>query len=224
MNNGRDGFAGGASSRPALPAGRDNTAPHADSSYPVTDQWHRWWTYAQDMAYTLLHAPNTPAHMLDVYGPVLNPDENALIAAPAECSRLVGGSGHYQPFPLIAVGRPGMMLATAAASIAVNAYRKAAVEADAHLRWQAAESCQVIVTDQRLLCHTPANGWASFYYGAISEFQPDLSAWMLTLAFDGRCAPLRIAGPPVPALALWVGVAVEGRRWSSDPRLLPLLR
>ena len=101
MVNGRDGFTRGASPRSALPAGRFQEAPQSDSVHRITDPWHRWLISVREMAYALLYAPDTPAPRIDVYGPVLAPDETALMTA---CMRPPMNSSQRFKMPLYSAG------------------------------------------------------------------------------------------------------------------------
>ena len=138
-------------------------------------------------------------------------------------SRFYGGDGTYQDSDLFVIGHPAVMIGSLALNAALKARRKAKARDAATPRWRSDPACQIIATNERLLCHIAARGWLSFYYDAVSEFHPDLHAWTLTLGFDDQCSPLRISGPPVPALSLWAAIGIEDHRWHNDPRLRPLL-
>ncbi|WP_131829149.1 hypothetical protein [Mycobacterium numidiamassiliense] len=146
-----------------------------------------------------------------------------MLSTQATYSRFYGGDGSYQHSNLFVIGRPTVMIAAMAGNAILNSRRKAHALKAATPCWRSQQPCQIIATNRRLLCHIAVHGWISFYYDAIAEFCPDLYAWTLTLGFDDRCAPLRLSGPPMPALSLWVAIGVEGARWHTDPRLRPLL-
>lgn len=187
------------------------------------DPWRWWWNYACWVARTAAGNPAAPLPTVDVYGPVLASDEVALVAAHAAYSRFYGGDGTYEHSGLFVFGRPAVMFGALATTAALNARRKAKARADATPSWRNEQSCRVVATNHRLLCHIGGQDWLSFYYGAVSNFQPDLLRWSLTMSFDDECVPLRIAGPPAPILSVWAGIGIEGPRWCSDPRLQPLV-
>jgi hypothetical protein len=62
----------------------------------------------------------------------------------------------------------------------------------------------------------------SLWFGACTEFYPDLQQWTLTLGFD-TTSPVRLHGPAAPALSLWSAYGVLGDAWVDDPRLAALL-
>ena len=219
--------------RPAgsVPAVRDPRSPvnasrpgqeRAASAAPVpVDEWTWWWRYARATAAQLARGVGPAA--IDVYGPVLEVGEEAVLSADLSCSRLYGGDGRYRKADLLVVGRPAVMAAGFALNAAVNYRRKVAARRDAELRWRDQQWVQVIATTDRLLCNTDA-GWWSGWLGSVTEFYPDVQSWSLTLGFDRGVAPLRLSGPAAPAICVWVGACVLGDRWTSDPRLIALLR
>jgi hypothetical protein len=208
-------------------------ADHMTAAYPfvppgspaavVSDPWQKWWTYARIAARVAYYNPSAPPRCIEVYGPVLDPGEIAILNARATYSRFYGDNGSYDHSDMFVVGHPTLMIGMLAGNAILNARRKAKARDAATPRWRSQQPAQVIVTNLRLLCHLTASGWLSFYYDAASEFYPDLQAWTLTVGFGDQCAPLRITGPPVPALSLWAAIGIEGQRWHTDPRLSPLL-
>jgi hypothetical protein len=198
-------------------------APPSGPARAAANPWQEWWTYARVAAQSAYYNHSFAPSRIEIYGPVLDPDEAALLNTHATYSRFHGEDGSYQHFDLFAVGRPSVMIGVMAGNAILNARRKAKARDAATPRWRSQQPCQIIVTNHRLLCHIAARGWLSFYYDAVTEFHPDLNAWTLTLGFDDQCAPLRISGPPVPALSLWAAIGIEGPRWHNDPRLSPLL-
>ena len=193
---------------------------HSPSSLPVDDEWARWWAYARTCARRLAAGIDAPA--IDVHGPVLEADEDALLSAELSFSRLYGGDGRYQKSDLFVVGRPAVMAGGLALSAAINHRRKVAARREAQLRWRDHQSVQVIATTLRLLCNTDT-GWISAWYGTVTEFYPDLQSWSLTLGFDPGIAPLRLSGPPAPVMCLWAATCLLGDRWINDSRLTALL-
>ena len=159
---------------------------------------------------------------VDVFGPVLDQNEEAVLSADMTYSRQYGGDGRYQKADLLVVGRPAVMAAGFALSAAVNHRRKVAARREAQVRWRDHQHVQVIATTDRLLCST-AKGWLSAWYGNITEFYPDLQSWSLTIGFEPGVAPLRLSGPPAPMICLWAATCLLGERWANDPRLRPLL-
>lgn len=185
------------------------------------NEWERWWLYARGAARRFAQGISPPE--IEVFGPVLAADEFGLLQADLSYSRLyAAGDGRYQKTGMLVVGRPTVMVGALAVSAAVNHRRKVAARRDAEQRWRDHQQIQVMMTNHRLLCNTLDAGFESYFYGGITEFYPDLDGWQLTLAFDGKVAPLRLAGPAAPALCLWTATAVLGDRWTRDARLAKL--
>lgn len=199
------------------------SAPPRGSARAAANPWQQWWTYARMAAHSAYNNHSVAQSCIEVYGPVLDHDEAALLNTHATYSRFYGGNGSYQHSDLFVIGHPSVMIGVMAGNAILNARRKAKAREAATRRWRSQQPCQIIVTNHRLLCHIAARGWLSFYYDAVSEFHPDLHAWTLTLGLNDQCAPLRISGPPVPALSLWAGIGIQGPRWRNDPRLSRLL-
>jgi hypothetical protein len=157
-----------------------------------------------------------------VYGPVLEPGEQALLSTEISYSRYCGTNARYSPLPLIVAGRPAVMFGALAVQGVVNHRRKVAAERNAVEQWRFHQICAVIVTTDRLICSTAPHGQVSFWFGACTEFYPDLQQWTLTLGFDSTY-PVRLGGPAAPALSLWTAYGVLSDAWVADPRLAPLL-
>ena len=138
------------------------------------NEWRWWWNHARATARLLARGIDPPA--IDVFGPVLEQDEEAVLSADMHYSRQYGGDGRYQKADLLIVGRPAVMAAGYAISAAVNHRRKVAARRDAELRWRDHQRVQVIATTDRLLCSTD-KGWLSAWYGYVTEFYPDLQSW-----------------------------------------------
>jgi hypothetical protein len=159
---------------------------------------------------------------VDVYGPVLEPGEHALLSTEIGYSRYCGTNARYSPLPLVVAGRPAIMFGALAVQGIVNHHRKAVAERKAIEQWRFHQTCTVIVTTERLMCSTAPHGVVSFWFGACTEFYPDLQQWALTLGFDSTC-PVLLSGSAAPALSLWSGYGVLGDAWVDDPRLALLL-
>ncbi|CDM79556.1 hypothetical protein MML61_27740 (plasmid) [Mycobacterium marinum] len=176
----------------------------------------RWWHYSCGCAAALRAGrPPTP---IEVYGPVLEPGEQALLSAEIDYSRFCDGDGRFSPLPLIVAGRPAVMFGALAVQGVVNRRRKTAAAQRAAAQWRFHQTCPVIVTAERLICTTTPHGMVSFWFGASTAFYPDLRQWTLTLGFDSTY-PVRFSGPAVPALSLWSAYGIQGDAWLDDPRL-----
>lgn len=160
--------------------------------------------------------------VIDIYGPVLDDDENGLLETEMTYSRLYGGDGRYRRSDVIVLGRPAVMAGALAASAVVNHRRKVAARREAEVCWRDAQPARVWATTHRLVADTTF-GLVSFYYESASEFYPDLDNWNLTLGFDESCPPLRLSGPAAPAICLWAATAILGDRWLRDPRMARLV-
>jgi hypothetical protein len=114
------------------------------------------------------------------------------------------------------------MLGALAVQGVVNHRRKVDAERKAAQQWRFHQTCTVIATTDRLICGTTPHGQVSFWFGACTEFYPDLQQWTLTLGFDSTY-PVRLSGPAAPALGLWSAYGILGDAWVDDPRLAPLL-
>jgi len=88
--------------------------------------------------------------------------------------------------------------------------------------WTAAEWCQVLVTDRRLVCRPPDRALASFWWGAVVGFEPDLVGGSVVLDFgDGR--PRGLAGPTIALVAVAGTASIHGLgALVRHPALLPL--
>lgn len=211
---------------PGLPDRADRDVPqnqhHDHVVVSPQDEWQRWWLYARTAAHRFARGVSPPE--IEVFGPVLGADEFGLLEADLAYTRLyAAGDGRFKKTGMVVVGRPAVMVGALAVNAAVNHRRKVAAQRAAEQRWRDHQQIRVTATSHRLLCNTVDVGFESYYYGAITEFYPDLDGWQVTLAFDGNCAPLRLAGPAAPALCLWIATAVLGERWSRDSRLGRLL-
>lgn len=197
------------------PGGAQRTCRPQAASQPRTPA-EQWWHYSRGCA-AALRAGRVPTPVA-VYGPVLEPGEHALLSAQIDYSRFCGGNGSYSPLPLIVAGRPAVMFGALAVQGVVNHRRKTVAAQRAAAQWRFHQTCPVIVTTDRLICTTAAHGLVSFWFGACTEFYPDLQQWTLTLGFDSTY-PVRLSGPAAPALSLWSAYGILGDAWADDPRL-----
>lgn len=175
-----------------------------------------WWRYACDTA-RLLRAGQPPP-VVEIYGPLLNPSEHARLSTNLVYSRLYGGNAAYARTNLFAFGSIPFMIGAFGVNELMNQSRKTAAQQQAAVQWRETQTASVVVTSERLLCGT-ARGWLSFWFSMVTEFFPDLDNWAVTLGFGGQTPPLRLTGPPAPAVALWTAHAVLGPRWLDDSRL-----
>jgi hypothetical protein len=206
--------------RVGAPAGGGESGRRPQPGWQPRTAAEQWWHYSRGCAAALRAGrPPTP---VDVYGPVLEPGEQALLSTEISYSRYCGTDARYSPLPLIVAGRPAVMFGALAVQGVVNHRRKVAAERNAVEQWRFHETCAVIVTTDRLICSTAPHGQVSFWFGACTEFYPDLQQWTLTLGFDSTY-PVRLSGPAAPALSLWSAFGVLGDAWIDDPRLAPLL-
>lgn len=186
---------------------------------PLTEA-EQWWQYSRRCA-AALHAglPPTP---VNVYGPVLEPGESALLTANVSYTRYCEMSASYSSMPLVVAGRPAVMFGALAVQGLVNHRRKAAAQRQAAAQWRWHQTSSVIVTTDRLLCATRPHGLVSLWFSDCTEFHPDLQQWTLTLNF-GSIAPVRFSGVATAALSLFSAYGIFGDAWPDDPRLAALL-
>ena len=201
------------------PAGGGESGRRPQPGWQPRTAAEQWWHYSRGCAAALRAGrPPTP---VNVYGPVLEPGEQALLSTEISYSRYCGTNASYSPLPLIVAGRPAVMFGALAVQGVVNHRRKVAAERKAAEQWRFHQTCTVIATTDRLICSTAPHGQVSFWFGACTEFYPDLQQWTLTLGFDSTY-PVRLIGPAAPALSLWSAYGVLGDAWVNDPRLAPL--
>lgn len=179
-----------------------------------------WWRYAQGCANALMGGLEPPT--VTVFGPVLDDDELARVCTTAGISRLVSGDGSYQPSSLLLFGTPGLTLGMLAAQGLVNHRRRQQARREQVPAWRLHRLGTVIVTDQRIMCSGIDGTLLSFWFGAVTEFYPDLASRTVVLAFTDQCQPLRLEGAAAPAIALWIAVGLYGDRWVDDQLLYPL--
>lgn len=181
----------------------------------------RWWEYAVGCAQAL--RSGAPAPAVEVHGIVLQPSESVIVQGTAEYSRRWGGDGTYYRDNSVTYGPAAFSLAANAMTMIGNGTRRRAAERNAVVQWREQQQSPFMVTTHRVLCHTQQRGWLSFWFGGVTEFHPDLDTWSVVFGF-GDTQPLRLAGAPVPALALWCAKGILGDRWQSDPRLQRLMQ
>lgn len=194
---------------------------HAVQPQDGQELGNQWWRYAVECGRQIRAGAPQPSRM--VHGLVMGQGEQPIVEGPIFYQRLWAGDGTYNRTSTFAFGNPTFVLGALAAGALVNNSRKRAAERNAAMMWREDQQSPFLVTNHRLLCHTVAKGWLSFYFNAVTEFHPDLNNWSLVLAFNGA-EPLRLSGPAAPALALWCGHGILGDRWIDDPRLAPLLQ
>lgn len=180
-----------------------------------------WWAYAQGAAAALAQGIAPPE--VAVYGPILHEDEYAYLCTTASTSRLLAGDGTYRHTSLMALGSAKFMVGMLAAQGFINHRRRKAAQREAVPSWQLHQVGTVILTDRRMICTGSDGSLLEFWFSHVTEFYPDLRARSIVLAFGEDCAPLRIDGPAVPAIALWAAVGIYGDRWINDARLHPLV-
>lgn len=180
-----------------------------------------WWEYARGCAAAL--SAGTPAPSIAVYGPILNPDENAQLCTTAVSSRLVAGDGSYQRSSTFVMGTPLLMAGMLAAQGVTNSRRRKQAQRDEAPQWREQHQCTVILTDERLMCSRAGGTFNDFWFGYVTEFYPDLASRTVTFAYGERCVPLQLTGPATVAIALWSAQALYGPAWINDIRLHPLL-
>ncbi|WP_204815295.1 hypothetical protein [Mycobacterium riyadhense] len=201
---------------PIGPAGGYHSACQPQAAWQARSAAEQWWHYSRGCAAAL--RAGRPPSPIEVYGPVLEPGEQALLSAEIDYSRFCAGDRSYSRLPLIVAGRPAVMFGALAVQGVVNHRRKTAAAQRAAAQWRFHQTCPVIVTTERLICTTAPHGMVSFWFGACTEFYPDLQQWTLTLGFDSTY-PVRLSGPAAPALSLWSAYGVLGDAWVDDPRL-----
>ena len=182
-----------------------------------------WWDYAHGCATALAHGRQPPAH--PVHGLLLQPGEVVRNHASAHYSRLQSGpsapTGGRAP---IMAYNPVLMMGTMAVQAVADARRNRHNAKQAQPEWRLTRPASVITTTDRIMCNRPDGGWISFWYQDLAEHHIDLPRRQLVMAFThDQCAPVRLQGPAVPAIALWSAVQVYGDAWKTDPRLAPLL-
>ena len=120
--------------------------------------------------------PARPPTPVDVYGPVLEPGEHALLSTEIGYSRYCGSNARYSPLPLIVAGRPAVMFGALAVQGVVNHRRKVAAERKAAEQWRFHQTCAVIVTTDRLICSTAPHGQVEFLVRGMHRVLPGLTA------------------------------------------------
>src|SRR6516164_8549360 len=79
------------------PAGGSHRARQPRAARQPRTQAEQWWDYSRGCAAELRAGrPPTP---IEVYGPVLEPGEQALLSAEIDYSRFCSGDGRYSPLP-----------------------------------------------------------------------------------------------------------------------------
>ena len=141
---------------------------------------------------------------------MLDPGESLHADVPAEGWRYHAAYVTYSAPRAVAIGGP-LMLGLVAAGNAV-ARRRARREAEARAapQWRPLGLLRILATDRRLLVwHDGA--WASVWYDAIRELQPDFEVGRLKTTFEND-PPYCLAGRWVPYLAVVVTTALTARQ------------
>lgn len=206
---------------PAATAGpRDWAGGYPHTPVRPLSPAEQWWQYSRRCA-AALRSGHPPAPV-SVYGPVLEPGEQALLTTEAGYMRYCKAKGSYSTLPLIVAGKPAVMIGALAVQGVVNHRRKTAAQRHAAPQWRWHQTSSVIVTTDRLLCATQPHGLVSLWFGDCTEYHPDLQQWTLTLNFQ-TIAAIRLTGVTTPALSLLAGYGIFGDSWADDPRLAALL-
>lgn len=179
-----------------------------------------WWDEACRSA-RWLRAGNPPQRT-DIWGPVLDPDEEGRLLADLNYSRFYGGDGSYRHNNLFVFGSTDFVVGALGVNMLLNEHRKTQARRRAQIQWRDQQVSSVVVTSKRLWCGIKTGARLEFGFSKVSEFIPDLDNWSVTLAFTGNAVPLRLEGPPAPAVALWTAYGVYGGRWSEHPALARL--
>jgi hypothetical protein len=202
-----------------------NQQPHRPPAVPSQqpaelDEMEQWWDYALQTARSLRsgHSPIT----VDVWGPLLRPNENGHLMVTLEYSRYYGANATYRHNNLFVGGKTEFVVGAFAVNMLLNESRRTAAQKFNAVQWRNHQQSPVIVTSQRVMCNTTKSGWMSFDYSRVTEFVPDLDHWSVSFDFSGDAGPLRLRGPAAPAVALLTAQALLGGRWTSDPRLARL--
>jgi hypothetical protein len=167
-------------------------------------------------------AAGHPPQPVQLWGPVLQPNEQGRVMAEMAYSRLYGTNATYTHNNLFVFGRTDFVLGTMGVNALVNAARKADAQRRAAVQWRDHQVVTAVVTSARVMCKTNTRGWLNFIFPRIVEFAPDLDTWSVLLAFSGNAGPLRLTGPAAPEIALWIAHGLFGPQWMDDPRLSTL--
>jgi hypothetical protein len=180
----------------------------------------QWWGYARNTG-SALRAGNPPPRV-DVWGPILEPDEQGRLQAEMSYSRFYGTDSSYRHNNLFVFGKTDFVLGAMGVNALMNQYRKTEAQRRAGVQWREHQIAPVVVTSKRLLCGVASGRWLTFPFSQVSEFFPEIHEWSVTLGFAGSTWPLRLTGPAAPGIALWIAYGVLGPRWVQDPRLQQL--
>lgn len=175
-----------------------------------------WWYHTQEVARWL--RAGHPPQPVQIWGPVLQPDEHGRVMAEMAYSRLYGTNVSYTHNNLFMFGKTDLVLGAMGINALVNASRKADAQRSAAVQWRDHQVVTAVVTSERLLCKTFKRGWLSFVFSGVVEFAPDLDNWSVSLAFSGEAGPLRLTGPAAPEIALWTAYGVLGSPLADKAR------
>lgn len=147
-------------------------------------------------------ASGRPHPTMTSYTVALEPGEAAVFQVSAHYSRYYGQNVHYNQGGGFAFGPPAFVAAVVTGNMIANRSAKRRAEQQAAEQWRERQYASVLVTDRRLLIN--ANGqWLWFYYGGISAIHPAVDRFELVLEFSDT-SPLRLEGPDVVSVAVWV--------------------
>ncbi|MDT3440696.1 MULTISPECIES: hypothetical protein [unclassified Pseudofrankia] len=178
------------------------------------------WREACDLLVALARGTLLPA--LTVWGPVLNPGEQAFLDTVVYGSRYYGGDGAYVHVNSVFVGPAPFMVFGMAATAMGNSARRNAAAADVVRRWRDPRQLRIIVTNYGFLCFAE-DRWHSFAFRLVSGFYPEPLNWSVVFTFSDGIPPLRLDGEGAPAVAVLSAWAMGGQAWLRDhPALEPL--
>lgn len=132
----------------------------------------------------------------------LEPGEYIVFELKAHYSRYYGQDVSVSGGGGFAFGPPMFVVGALAVNTLMDRGVKKKAQAMAAGRWREEQFSLVIVTDRRLLIHAGGR-WLWFYYSGTTAIYPDLEHSTLAVDF-GDTEPLRLAGPDVPSVAVWM--------------------
>lgn len=151
--------------------------------------------------------PNT----FDVFDVMLEPDETPLMDVPLQYGRWYGTDATYIHNSTLAMGRPSFVAATMIGSAIGNASRRSAAWAAAQPQWRENQVVRTLVTNQRIMCWTQAQGWLSFWFRGVTAVYPEPANSTVTLEFSDS-EPLRLQGYDGSSLCVFTLAILHGRK------------
>jgi hypothetical protein len=93
------------------------------------------------------------------------------------------------------------------------------------LSWGDRHGAAVLATTQRVVLNHRLHGWTSFWLRDLRESTARLGRrpWTVDLSWHTSTAPLRLAGPSAPLLAVHVAAVTDPSGWTSHPGLEPVV-